>query len=127
MKKVPFFLLMLAGIVPGCSKNSTTNNDNELPVITLVTPVSNEIFTAGQSIDITGTVTDNNYIAEVHIHVFDNGTGAKLLDEHIFPGGASANFDRSIVAASGITYKIEVVAIDRAVNEARKSVLVSCN
>ncbi len=84
-------------------------------------------FTQGQSIPISGTVTDNEYIAEVHIHVTNISTGVLLMDAHIFPAAATLNFNQSITAVSGIYYKIQVVATDRKVNEGRSIVTVSCN
>lgn len=49
------------------------------------------------------------------------------MDVHLYPGGSTNTFNQSITAAAGINYKIQVVAKDRAVNEARNSVEVSCN
>jgi hypothetical protein len=49
------------------------------------------------------------------------------MDVHLYPNNSTASFDQSITAASGINYKIQVIAKDRAVNEARSSVEVSCN
>jgi len=114
-------------LLTGCSKGNTGEKDTVLPVITITTPVSGQTFTNGQSIRMTGTVTDNNYIAELHIHVYNNNTGALLMDVHLYPAAASAVFDQSISAAAGTNYKIQVLAKDKAVNEARASVEVSCN
>ncbi|MFN8289827.1 MAG: Ig-like domain-containing protein [Chitinophagaceae bacterium] len=114
-------------LLTGCSKSNTGEKDTVLPVITITTPVSGQTFTNGQSIRMTGTVTDNNYIAELHIHVYNNNTGALLMDVHLYPAAASAVFDQSLSAAAGTRYKIQVLAKDKAVNEARASVEVSCN
>lgn len=122
MMILPVFILFLS-----CSKNSDDEKDNVLPVITISTPGAGQNFTAGQPIQITGTITDNNYIAEVHIHVSNINTGALLMDVHLYPAAASANFNQSITAATGVSYKIQVIAKDKAVNEARSSVEVSCN
>ncbi len=126
MKKVPFFILALSAWIAGCSK-STAEDDNELPVITLAQPVSGQNFTPGQPIDISGSITDNKYIAEVHIHVTNTNTNTLLMDVHQYPGGSSTTFNQSITAAAGVNYRIVVRAIDKAVNEADKSVQVTCN
>lgn len=108
-----------------CSKKGT-EKDTVLPVITIATPLTGQTFTPGQSILISGSITDNAYIAEAHIHVSNSNTGALLMDVHVYPAAASAVFNQSITATAGITYKIQVIAKDKAVNEARATVEVSC-
>jgi hypothetical protein len=110
-----------------CSKNKAGERDKDFPVITINTPVNGQSFTAGQSIPISGTITDNEYIAEVHIHVSNKNTGALLMDVHIYPGSNSTSFNESINASAGTNYKIQVIAKDRAVNESRSVVEASCN
>lgn len=111
----------------GCSKKSNTANDTMLPEITIDNPLNGQTFSPGQLIQINGTITDNNYIAEVHIHVSNINTGALLMDVHIYPATASASFNQSITAAAGINYRIQVIAKDKAINEARATVEVNCN
>jgi hypothetical protein len=43
------------------------------------------------------------------------------------PASATTALNQSLTAATGVTYKIQVIAKDMAVNEARSSVEVSCN
>lgn len=117
----------LCFLLQACSKNSNSQKDTVDPVITLVTPFTGQTFNPGESIMITGNITDNNYIAEVHIHVSNLNTGALLMDVHLFPAASNTSFNQSIIAASGIHYKIQVIAKDRAVNQAVTSVEVSCN
>ncbi len=118
------FLLIIGSI--GCSKDPG-EKDTVMPVITITNPSNGEVFTAGQSIHITGTITDDKFIAEVHVHVTNTNTGALLMDVHLYPTGVVATIDQSITAVAGINYKIQVIAKDRAVNEATTSVQVSCN
>lgn len=125
MNRYILLLTCLAGLQ--CSKNSATDNDKTPPVISITSPVNNQVFSSGQTMNVTGAVTDNDYIAEIHIHIYNNNTGAKLLDEHIYPGSNTASLSRSIVVSSGINYKIDVIAVDKAVNETRQTVFASCN
>lgn len=118
---------MLIALSVGCSKKSGSEKDTVLPVITISTPLNGQAFTPGQSIPISGTITDNMYIAEVHIHVSNINTGALLMDVHLYPASAGTAFNQSITAVAGINYKIQVIAKDKAVNEARSSVEVTCN
>lgn len=127
MKACYAFLIVVAVVLSSCSKNKESERDKVFPAITINTPVNGQSFTAGQSIPISGSITDNEYIAEVHIHVSNNNTGALLMDVHIYPGSNSTSFNESITASAGINYKIQVIAKDRAVNESRSVVEVSCN
>ena len=63
----------------------------------------------------------------MHIHVTNRITGALLMDVHLYPGNSSTTFNQSIAAVAGVNYKIQVIAKDRAVNEAISSVEVTCN
>jgi Bacterial Ig domain len=123
VKKWIYLFFLLAG----CTKDPETASDNQLPVITLNSPAANQVYTAGQPIVISGNIADNNYIAEVHIHVTNTGTGALLMDVHLYPAGSTASFSQSLTATAGINYRIQVIAKDKAVNEARSTVDVSCN
>ena len=114
-------------LIASCKKDGASSKDTELPVIIINTPVANQVFTAGQPITISGSITDNNYIAEVHIHVSNTNTGALLMDVHLYPASNSATFNQSITAVAGVNYKIQVIAKDKAINEARSTVEVSGN
>lgn len=126
MKTSLFLLCIYLLINAGCSK-SKNPKDNQAPVITLNTPIDNQLFTAGQIISITGTVNDNKTIAELHVHVNNNNTSAILLDTHQYPDSPQANFSESLNAVAGIQYRIEILAIDAEVNESRKVIFVTCN
>ncbi len=125
--KLFFTCMSLLLLFTGCSKNSADENDTVLPVITITSPVNGQTFTNGQTINITGTITDDIYIAETHIHVTNKSTGNLLMDVHMYPASASATFNQSFTATTGVNYKIQVIARDRAVNEARASIEVSGN
>lgn len=127
MKGITVIIFFYGILLSGCSKKSSAENDNELPIITINTPSDNQVFSSGQNIVISGTITDNKYIAEVHIHVSNINTASLLMDVHLYPAGNSMNFNQSITAVAGINYKIQVIAKDKAVNQANASVNVSCN
>lgn len=127
MKNFVSVIFTLFIFLMSCNKNSSGDQDNVFPVVTIANPLQNQTFTSGQQINITGTISDNTYIAEVHIHITNNNTGALLMDVHQYPGGSSATFNQSITAVSGVVYKIQVIAKDRAVNETTSTVEVVCN
>ncbi|MCX6317976.1 MAG: Ig-like domain-containing protein [Bacteroidetes bacterium] len=114
-------------ILSACSKDPETASDTQAPSITLNNPANGQVFTPGQTIPISGTITDNNYIAEVHIHVTNTNTGSLLMDVHLYPAGNTMNFNQSLTAAAGINYRVQVIAKDKAVNESRQTADISCN
>lgn len=124
--KILIASLLLLGLL-SCKKDAATAADNTPPVITIATPSGGQVFTAGQTIAITGTITDDNYIAEVHVHVSNQVTGALLMDVHLYPAAASTSFNQSLTATAGVQYRIQVIAKDKAVNQATETRDATCN
>ncbi len=121
-------LLIAWLLIGGCSKKSVANKDKELPVIIITTPVNNQVFTPGQVLTISGTVTDNSSLAEVHIHVNNAVSGIEYLDTHFSPASNSATFsNQSLTTVAGTSYKIQILAVDKSANEAISTIQVSCN
>ena len=126
MKRIFSFLTVLI-LAVACSKNTTTDKDTELPVIIIISPLNNQNFTNGQTVTISGSITDNKIIAEVHIHITDVVTAIKYLDVHLFPTSGYTSFSQNFTVSAGINYKIQVIATDRSVNQSTSSVQISCN
>jgi hypothetical protein len=122
---LPYLIVFVS--LAGCSKSSSTDKDTESPVITMISPLNNQSFTNGQTVTIAGSITDNKYIAEVHIVVSDLTTGATYVHVHLYPASGSANFNQDFTANTGINYKIQIIAVDRSLNQAVSSVQISCN
>ena len=126
MKKLlggTFFIFIFVA----CSRNETQDTDRELPVITLISPVNNQVFNAGQTITISGTLSDNQKLAEVHVHISNNSTGVLLEDIHRYPAASSYTLNESFIAQSGIPYKIQIIAKDNSANESHSTVQVTVN
>lgn len=123
-----YLVVLLVIVFLGCSKDEdNTEQDNELPVIVINSPDNNQVFNAGARVIITGSVTDNKQVDELHIHVSDVFTGALLIDIHRAPETSSYSLNESFQAQSGIDYKIEIIAKDNSNNENRASVEISTN
>ena len=50
--------LLVVSLLVACSKNNTIK-DNELPVVTITSPNNNQAFSAGETVNITGMLSDN--------------------------------------------------------------------
>lgn len=118
-------ILIITGF--SCSKNNNRETDRVLPVVIISAPLNNQVFTAGQLVAITGTLSDNQQLAEVHVHISDNTTGTLLVDIHRYPLSATYTLNESFSVQSGIEYKIQVIAKDNAANENRATLLVTAN
>lgn len=119
------FLLLSFCAWLSCSKRSGSAEDKQSPVIQFTVPANNQVFTAGQPVVITGTITDNDKIAEIHVHISNNNTAQLLVDIHRFPAAASYALNENFTPTAGITYKIQLIAVDKSGNQAIESVMVS--
>lgn len=120
---VPLLLVVLS---LACSKNEKLK-DNELPVVTITSPNNNQVFSAGETVHITGILSDNQQLAEVHVHISNNSTGTLLIDIHRNPAAATYSLNESFLAQAGINYKIQVIAKDNSANENRSTVEITSN
>ena len=121
-----YWVLVLPFVLVACSKDNG-EKDNELPVVTINSPNNNQIFNAGATVTISGTVTDNKKVSELHVHISNSTTGALLIDIHRYPATASYDLNESFQTQGGINYKIQVIAKDNSANENRATVEVSTN
>lgn len=110
------FILSICVLITACKKSSG-DDDKEMPMIVLTAPVNNSTVTAGNTVNITGNVTDNKNIYMIHVHISDLTTGRLLIDIHRYPNSTSYNVAESFTAVAGITYQIQVRARDNAANE----------
>ncbi|MFI5130766.1 MAG: DUF4625 domain-containing protein [Chitinophagales bacterium] len=120
---IPYLLFILAA----CSKDPGSQKDYDAPAITVNTPTNNQVYNSGQNIMITGQVTDNKFINQIHVVITNLGSGLEYLHVHIHPNSSSFNFSQSYTAQAGISYKIEVIADDASTNSSATSVQVLCN
>lgn len=115
MKTLLLFILIIFGI--SCSKDKDTQLQNStLPIVAVTNIFEGQTFTSGQTIPISGTVKDDNALAEVRIKVTNAGSGAIVMEKQLTPSSNDFAFSESITASSGVTYKIEVIAKDDAGN-----------
>ena len=95
--------------------------------MTLQSPVDNQVFTAGETVAITGTLTDNKLLAEVHVHISNLVTGVLLVDIHRYPTTSTYALAETFQVAAATQYKIQVIAKDNSANENRATLQISGN
>ena len=120
-----YIISLLALAVTGCSKKEKWTDDHTAPVITVISPTNHQVFTNGQTVNISMQVEDSQKIFLVHVHISDNGTGQLLTDIHRYPDDPVYTLAESFVAKAGIEYKIQVIARDTGGNESNQTIFVS--
>jgi hypothetical protein len=105
--------ILVLFVLASCTKNG---GDTEKPVITLNTPTANQQFNAGQLVNITGTVTDNDEIHHVHVIVTDKTHDAEVLHAEEHADAMTYNFSKSFTAQAATTYKIHIESDDHVGN-----------
>ena len=120
------FLLAPIVLLAACAKDKEAA-DTELPVITMSSPANNQFFSAGQSVNITGTVTDNIKIKQVHLEIINAATGSFISHEHFVPAAASYNLSKTFTALASTNYILKIIAEDGAGNLAKTEINISSN
>jgi hypothetical protein len=125
MVKRIYISFYLCVAILSCSDKKDKVNDKELPVIQLLTPSNNQSFTGGQVVNVTANISDNDKLYEIHVHVYNNGTGQLLLDIHRLPDASIYSLNENISTQAAIQYKIQVVAVDKSANQQVQTVFIS--
>jgi hypothetical protein len=109
------FLILAFSIacLAACKKDK---GDSEKPMINVTSPNANQQFTAGQTVNIVATVTDNDELHEVHLFVTNKTTSAEIVHSANHVDVQSFNLNESFVAAAGTTYQIKIEADDHVGN-----------
>lgn len=125
--KRTYFLLSVVILLSACSKGSDRKTDRDAPVVTITTPVNDQSFPVGSTMNVTGAVTHAGKIVQVHIHFSSLTSGQLLLDVHRYPGTENYTLAESIQIPSTGEFRLQVIARDNAGNEGRKTVVVNGN
>jgi Bacterial Ig domain len=140
---IPVSLLLTIVFMAACSKSGTTTDnsngagdhtyspdDTIPPVLSITTPVVNDVFTSGNSINVTGRIEDDLGLYRGTIRITDDGSGAVLKDQPYEIHGIKAyNFSLSYLTSvtSVSNYTVTVSFEDHGLNATTKSVKVKVN
>lgn len=108
-----FILVFSVACLAACKKDG---GDSEKPVINVTSPAANQQFTAGQTVNVVATITDNDELHEVHLTVVNKTPSAEVVHFHNHVDVKSYSMNESFVVAAGVTYNIKVEADDHAGN-----------
>lgn len=136
-------LLMLpAGMLVACSKSGgstddggggphiVTDNDTTRPLLTVTTPVSNQVYTNGSSISVSGSITDDLGLYRGSIRITNDITG-EILKEQLYEihGVLSYNFNVAAIATvtAATDFTINVFYEDHGLNGVSRTLKVKMN
>jgi hypothetical protein len=143
--RVYLLLFLITGVLfsVACSKGSSSSNDNGggshptpspidtiAPVLTINTPTSNQVFTSGNTISITGRITDDLGLYRGSIRIYNDANGA-LLKEQLYEIHYVLAYDFNVSYITNVTtasdYTVIVSFEDHGLNNATRSVKVKVN
>jgi hypothetical protein len=127
MKKLFFYAgILLCVSNYGCHKHS---DENSAPVLTIITPSTNQVYKSGDNVVISGSVTDNS-LHELRIDITVTATGTSLYSNIISVHDLTSytindSWKSSVTTSTSATVKVEVE--DHSGNVAEKKVAIVIN
>ncbi len=125
MNRILFFSSFL--ILSACKKDHGEATDTEPPVIKMAAPTNNQSFAVGQTVSISGRITDDTKIGEVHLEITNKTSGAFITHEHFVPDSAGYSLARTFTIPSTAVYEIKVEADDTKGNTSQVQIAISAN
>ncbi len=104
--------------------------DVAAPLITINSPLANQVFSSGNTINISGNVSDDLGLYRGQIRIIDNENGVEMKQQtYEIHGLKSYNFSLNYVpnVSSAKTYTLAVFFEDHGYNPGNKSVQVTVN
>ena len=114
-------LLVLLPVLIACGKSDVTP-----PVITVTSPVDNQVFTGSQTVTVKADISDNVNIHMVMIMVMDNN-GYHQIQKDYHPDTKTFVINETFITASSKIYSIHIEAADHNENKIMKDITVSAN
>jgi hypothetical protein len=142
--RVYILLVLITGVMfaVACSKGGTSSDDGGgahptpspidtiAPSLNINTPTSNQVFTSGNVINVTGRITDDLGLYRGSIRITNDANGA-LLKEQLYEIHYVLAYDFNISYTTSVTvpsdYTVTVFFEDHGYNNAAKSVKVKVN
>jgi phosphate-selective porin len=137
-----FSILILAigtGLLTGCSTGASeapeephvyNSGDTTAPVIQINTPTAGQVFVNGNSISITGRITDDGGLYRGDIRITNDANNAVIKEQHYeIHGFRSYDYSLSHTVSVGAAsdYTITVAFEDHGLNVTTKTVKVKAN
>lgn len=142
--KAILMLFICCGAILACSKSGgstddgsggggphvTADDDTTRPVLTILTPVNNQVYTNGSSISVTGNITDDLGLYRGSIRISNDITG-EILKEQLYEIHGVKNYSFSVTAPATVTtatgYTVSIFYEDHGLNSVSQTLKVLVN
>ena len=137
-----FYWILLLTVFVACSKGGTitddsgtgphevTPSDTIAPVLEITTPTASQVFTSGNTISVTGRITDDLGLYRGSVRIINDANGA-LLKEQLYEIHGIKLYDFNVTYTIAVTtlsnYTVIVTFEDHGLNETSKSVKIKVN
>ncbi len=141
MKQVRFYILLVIVLaVFSCSKGGSTDDEDDdhvvtptditAPVLDIYTPAANQIFTSGNTISITGKITDDLGLYRGTVRVTNDANG-ELLKQQAFEIHGILSYSYTVSYTPSVTiasnYTVTVTFEDHGSNATTQTVKIKVN
>jgi hypothetical protein len=145
--KILLFIILAAGLFTACSSGGVDPNDpgagaghgggagsspqdTTAPVLSVLTPVENQVFNNGNSINVTGSISDDLGLYRGSIRITNDATGQVLkeqLYEIHYVLAYSFNISYTPLVSTASDYTVTVSFEDHGLNSVTKAVKIRVN
>lgn len=114
----------------GGGPHVVNDQDSIAPAITIATPTAAQVFTSGNTISMTGTITDETGLYRGSVKLVDDATGDELKIQHYeIHGFLSYNFTvaHTVTVSAPVNLSVTVSFEDHGRNMTTRSVKIKVN
>ena len=136
--------VLLSGLMVACSKSGSntddggggggphiiTDNDTARPVLTVITPSNNQVYTSGSTVSVAGTITDDMGLYRGYVRITNDVTG-EVVKEQLYEIHGILSYNFNVAAAVTVTvatdYTVSVFYEDHGLNGVNRTLKVKVN
>lgn len=136
--------VLLSGLMVACAKSGSntddggggggphiiTDNDTTRPVLTVITPSNNQVYTSGSSVSVSGTITDDMGLYRGYVRITNDVTG-EVVKEQLYEIHGILSYNFNVAAAVTVTaatdFTVTVFYEDHGLNGVNRTLKVKVN
>lgn len=128
MTKYILGVIAAAAIMVACKKHEK-EEDTTKPVIVIHSPAQDQNFELGDTITFSATITDNDELHELHVHVHNETLDEHILEQdyHLDAATYPFTFTHIVTEADSTEFHFEVTASDHNENSSFNEVECTAN
>lgn len=110
--------------------HTPTPTDTARPVVSISSPAANQVFVSGNTINISGNVSDDYGLYQGYIRIVNDANGLEIVKQPYIIHGIKSynyNFSHTPAVSTTVDYTVTVSFEDHGYNVASKSVKIKVN